>query len=242
MRFAVHLAPLVLIPGMLCDARLWCDQTAVLEESRPVVIPDVSRADCLQQLARDLLANHLPERFVLGGLSMGGYLALEILRQLHEAEQSDRVEKLILIATSARADAPEQTRVRRGLIELTKRGRFKGVTPQLLPTLIHPSRVEDHAMTRVIFAMADDIGVEGFVAQETAVMNRRSQLEFLPEIAQPTLIICGDHDQRTPPECSDEMAQLIANNDYHLLKDCGHLPPMEQPAMVTALMQAFLDV
>jgi len=234
--------PLVLLPGMLCDARLWYDQTAVMEDQRHVLIPDLSRADCLQQLARDLLANHLPERFILGGLSMGGYLALEILRQLYEAGQADRVERLVLIATSARADTSEQTRVRKGLIELTKRGRFKGVTPQLLPSLIHPSRVEDHTMTQVIFSMADDIGVEGFIAQETAVMNRRSQLGFLPDITQSTLIICGDHDQRTPPECSEEMASLIPNNEYHLLADCGHLPPMEQPTMVTELMQAFLDV
>lgn len=234
--------PIVLLPGMLCDARLWAAQAELFEESRAVIVPNIANFDDLKPLATYLLKVEMPERFILGGLSMGGYLALEMMRQLIMQQGGlARVEKLILIATSARADTVEQTRTRRGLIELARKGKFKGVTPSLLPSLIHHGRVNEASITQTIFDMAETVGMEGFINQETAVMRRRDQRDILPKIACPTLILCGDDDQRTPPACSEEMTKAIRGAKYHLLPECGHLPPLEMPDVVSEMMGQFIE-
>lgn len=234
-----HPAPLVFLPGMLCDRRLWQAQIEALGDERATSAPDLTAADSIEALAEAVLAA-APERFVLIGLSMGGYVALEMARQLIAAGSLGRLEKLALIATSARPDTAAQSRVRRELLELAKRGRFQGVTPKLLPTLIWHGRTGDQRLTGTIFAMAADLGREGFIRQETAVMNRPDQRPTLPRIACPTLILCGDHDRRTPPECSEEMHARLPDSRYRLLEDCGHLPPLEMPQQVTALLADFL--
>ncbi len=233
---------LFLLPGMLCDARLWRHQVAALGDQYSIIIPDISRHDRLDALADDVLAQ-VPDDapFVLGGLSMGGYLAFEIIRLLHVRGELERVQKLMLVATSARGDTKDQARVRRGLLQLARKGQFKGVTPKLLPTLVYPGHADDEEIAQTIFDMADAIGREGFIRQETAVLHRRDQRELLAEISCPTLIICGDHDLRTPSECSEEMHRLIPHSDYHLLENCGHLPPLEVPDLMTRLMNEFLE-
>lgn len=229
---------LALIPGMLCDARLWRAQTPLLNHYQ-IQIPDLALMEDIPSIASQLI-DSLPETFTLGGLSMGGYIALEMYRQLLEAGEAHRVEKLLLIATSARSDTAEHVRVRKGFIALARLGKFKGVTPKLLPTLIHPSRVEEAEITDVIFDMADAVGLEAFIRQEAAVMNRYDQLAILPRVTCPTFILCGEDDQRTPLECSEEMRGLIPQANLHVLKECGHLPPLEKPEETGRLMAAFL--
>ncbi|HSR72455.1 MAG TPA: alpha/beta hydrolase, partial [Kiloniellales bacterium] len=129
--------PLILVPGLLLDGALWRAQIEGLADLAEPEVADLTRQDSLAAMARDVLAA-MPARFALAGLSLGGYVALEILRQAPE-----RVERLALLDTLARPDKPDQTRRRRGLIALARRGRFKGVTPRLLPLLIHESRLED---------------------------------------------------------------------------------------------------
>lgn len=231
---------LLFLPGMLNDARLWRAQQAALAARWTIRHADLTGAERIADLAAEVRAQ-APERFVPIGLSMGGYVALELIRQLLEAGEDDRLAGLVLIATSARADTPEQRRVRAGLLDLARRGRFKGVTPQLLPTLLHADHASDPTIAETVFAMADAIGREGFIRQETAVMHRRDQRDLLAETHCPTLILCGDHDRRTPPECSAELHAGIAGSRYHLLEDCGHLPPLERPERVNALLSDFLD-
>jgi pimeloyl-ACP methyl ester carboxylesterase len=143
---------LVLLPGLICDAALWSHQIATLGGDAAIIVPDLSSRDVIADLARDVLAT-MPKRFSLAGFSMGGYVALEIMRQAPE-----RVERLALLATSARADTERQARRRRGLIELSGRGEFKGVTPRLLPRLVHPSRLEDRSLIETVEGMAARIG------------------------------------------------------------------------------------
>lgn len=231
---------LLFLPGMLNDARLWRAQQAALAGHWPIRHADLTGADRIDDLAAGVQAL-APERFVPIGLSMGGYVTLELVRQLLETGEGERLAGLVLIATSARADTPEQRRVRAGLLDLARRGRFKGVTPQLLPTLLHSDHAYDETIAETVFAMADGIGREGFIRQETAVMHRRDQRDLLARITCPTLILCGDHDRRTPPECSEELYADIAGSRYHLLEDCGHLPPLERPERVNALLNDFLD-
>jgi pimeloyl-ACP methyl ester carboxylesterase len=227
-------------PGMLCDHRLWqpiLPWVAPLVDIRPM---DIAHTDDIRAHAASLVPQ-VEEGALLVGLSMGGYVALELMRQLLEAGQAGRVRGLVLVATSPFADTSEQTKSREGLIKLARMGKFKGVTPRLMPTLIHPSRVEEPSITKTVLDMAEDIGLEAFIRQETAVMNRRDQTDILPRIPCPTLIMVGDGDQRTPPPCSEKMAALIPGAEFHMLQTCGHLPPLELPEETGRLMRSFIE-
>lgn len=168
---------------------------------------------------------------------MGGYVALEIMRQAPE-----RVTRLLLMDTSTRPDTAEQTRRRRGLIELAKRGDFKGVTPRLLPMLIAPERLADNVLTKTIMDMAQRVGKEAFLRQQTAILGRVDSRPFLPDIKIPVTIICGEHDALTPPEHSHEMAQLIGGKtQVEVIRKSGHLAPLESPEAVNSILIKAMD-
>lgn len=225
--------PLLLLPGLLCDARLWRDQVAGLAGLAPAVIADVTLDDSLPAMAARALAA-APQHFALAGLSMGGYLAFEILRQAPE-----RVARLALLDTSARADSPEQARRRRGLMALTRTGMFRGVTPRLLPQLLHPSHLLGEVGQQVV-AMAERVGREAFLRQQAAILARPDSRPLLPGLRIPTLVAVGEADALTPPDRAAEMAALIPGARLAHIPRCGHLPPMEDPAATTALLRDWL--
>ena len=148
--------PLVLVPGLLCDDALWEPQIDWLSDIAEPTVGDTLQDDSLSNMAARIL-DAAPDRFALAGLSMGGYVCMEIMRQAPE-----RVERLALLDTSGRADSAEQNRRRRGLIELAKIGKFKGVTPRLMPLLIHTERQQDTALTTCVIDMASRVGQRGF--------------------------------------------------------------------------------
>lgn len=223
---------LLLLPGLLCDARLWRGQIAGL--AAPATVADLTRDDSVADMATRALAE-APPRFALAGLSMGGYVAFEIMRRAPE-----RVTRLMLFDTSARPDTPEQSRRRRGLMALSRAGRFRGVTPRLLPMLVHPDRVEEQPLADEVMAMADRVGKEAFLRQQTAIMNRPDSRPDLPTIAVPVLVVVGAQDALTPPELAREIAGGVPGARYAEIPDCGHLPTMEHPEQATALMAEFL--
>ena len=226
---------LVLLPGLLCDAALWQPQVAGLSDLATCMVADLTRQDSIAAMAAETLAA-APERFALAGLSMGGYVALEIMRQAPE-----RVARLALLDTKARADTTPETQRRKDLLALAQRGRFKGVTPRLLPLLIHAARQENSDLPAVVMAMADRVGAEAFLRQQTAIMGRPDSLATLPGIACPTLVLCGRQDALTPLSCSEEMAAGIPGADLVVIEDCGHLATMERPEEVTAALRAWLE-
>ncbi len=226
--------PLVLLPGLLCDAALWRPQVEGLAEVAEPLIIDLTKDDSFPAMARRALAA-APQSFALAGLSMGGYVAQEIMRQA-----PDRVEKLALLDTSARADTPEQTARRRGLIELSEKGEFKGVTPRLLPLLIHAARHEDEPLGAIVMGMAERVGKEAFLRQQKAIMGRPDGREDLRRIACPTLVLCGRQDALTPLALHEEIAGLVAGAKLVVVEDCGHLSTLEKPATVTAAMRQWL--
>ncbi len=226
--------PLVLCPGLLCDAALWRHQIENLADIADITVGDFTIDDSLPGMASRLLAT-APERFALAGLSMGGYVAQEIIRQAPE-----RVTRLALLDTSARADTPEQTKRRRDLMDLAGRGRFRGVTPQLMPLLIHPDRLEDEPLTQAIMAMAENVGPEAFLRQQTAIAARPDGRGDLAGIACPTLVLCGRQDRLTPVEVNIEIAEGIPGADLVILGDCGHMTTMERPEATTAAMRVWL--
>lgn len=226
---------LVLLPGLLNDAALWQHQIDTLGDVADITVADLTGEESMAALARGVL-EAAPDRFSLAGLSMGGYVAQEIMRQA-----PDRVERLALIDTSYLADTPEQTERRKNFIEMAQHGEFKGVTSRLLPLLIHDARLGDEDLTEPLFAMAERVGKDAFVRQQTAIMHRPDSTHDLGLIHCPTLVLCGRHDQLTPPEVHAEMASRIPNAKLVVVEDCGHLSPLERPYAVSAALRYWLQ-
>jgi len=225
--------PLILLPGLLCDAGLWQYQMTALAEFSEPSVADLTASDSIAAMASSVLAA-APERFALAGLSMGGYVAFEILRRA-----SERVSHLALLDTSARADT-EEVRVRRhGLIELARIGKFKGVTPRLLPLLLHAEHLVE-PFTGIVTGMAERVGQAAFIRQELAILNRIDSRPSLAAIDVPTLVLCGDADQLTPPAIAEEIAAGIAGARFTLIEGSGHLSPLEQPEVVNRAMIEWL--
>lgn len=226
--------PLIFLPGLLCDAALWAHQAQDLADVADVTVGDLTQDSVIAAMAERVLAV-APDRFALAGLSMGGYVAQEIMRR-----EPERVERLALINTSARPDTAAQTKTRRELIRLSQIGKFKGVTPRLLPNLIHPSRLKDPTVADVVIGMAERVGQEGFTRQQTAIMGRVDGRGDLHAIRVPTLIICGREDLLTPPVVHEEMAAAVHGARLVIAEVCGHLAPLERPEIVTPALRQWL--
>ncbi|HXX03108.1 MAG TPA: alpha/beta fold hydrolase [Xanthobacteraceae bacterium] len=220
--------PVILVPGLNCSARLYAEQIPALWRFGPVAIADHTRDDSMPAIARRILAA-APPRFALAGLSMGGYIALEMTRQAPE-----RVAKLALLDTSSRPETPEQTKNRLRVIELAEKGRFAEVADLLFPIFVHRERRDDEALKGVVRLMAEETGAEAFLRQERAIIGRADARPGLAAIKCPTLVLVGDGDELTPPHLSEEIAAGIAGARLVVVADCGHLSTLERPAAVTA--------
>lgn len=229
-----HSLPIVLIPGLLCSPRLYAEQIPELWRLGPVTLAQHTRDDSMAAIARRILAS-APERFALAGLSMGGYVCFEILRQAPQ-----RVARLVLLDTSARADTPEQSALRRAQIESARGGELATVADVLFPRLVHARRWGDESLRRLWRAMVQDVGAEGFIRQQTAIIGRPDSRPGLATVRCPTLVIVGDGDVATPPERSEEIANGIPGARLAIIRDSGHLSTLEQPLAVTKAMVEFL--
>lgn len=226
---------LVFLPGLLCDARLWDHQVDTLDDLCHPQVADLTGHDSIEDMAAHVLAT-VPERFALAGLSMGGYVAMEIMRRAPE-----RVEGLALLDTSARPDSEQKKRQRKGLIDLAGMGKFKGVTPRLLPLLIHPDRQEDVLLTSTVMKMAEHVGQDAFSRQQTAIMGRVDSRRDLRAVRCPSLVIVGRQDALTPVDHAEEMAQAIYGAKLVVIEDCGHLSSLEKPEAVSAVLRYWLQ-
>ncbi len=227
--------PLILIPGLLNTARLWADQAAVLGRGRPVQVADSAVADTLKGLADGVLRG-APERFALAGLSMGGYVAFEILRRAPL-----RVDRLCLVDTTARPDTADQSARRRMLMDLAIREGIAAVLPMLLPGFLAPRHKDDPHLVGVVTEMANAVGAEGFVRQQLAILARPDSRGDLAGIGIPTMVLVGADDQITPKDRAEEMAGAIPDAQLVVIPDAGHFAPLENPKGVTAAMQRWLD-
>ena len=227
--------PIVLVPGLLCSPRLFADQLPVLWQHGPVTIAAPTRDHTMAAIASRILAD-APPRFALAGLSMGGYICFEIVRQAPE-----RVARLALLDTSARPDTPEQTQRRQAQIALARSGRLAEVTDQQFPLLIHPSLHGDAAARGLVRLMASETGAEAFIRQQQAIIGRVDSRPGLGDIGCPTLVLVGDGDQLTPPELSAELAGAIPGARLLVVAGAGHLTPLEQPEQVTNALVEWLQ-
>lgn len=226
----------LLLPGLASDQALWRDQWPLVAARGPARVGDVhARFDTLPAMAAALLAEN-PGELVLIGTSMGGILALEVVRQA-----PDRVRGLALLGSSARPDTPELIALRSQAITLFEQGRMDEVLRANLPFAFHPSKADDPALTADYLAMIRRAGPEQLIRQNRAIMARADSRPLLPSIDCPTLVVGGESDLLTPPECSREMAAAIPGAQLQLLPETGHLLTWEQPAAVNALLAGWLD-
>jgi pimeloyl-ACP methyl ester carboxylesterase len=226
--------PLVLIPGLGCTGRLFGPQAPVLGR-HAVAIADHRSDETMEAIVERLLAT-APPRFGLIGLSMGGYVALETQRRA-----PDRVTRLALLDTSARADTGE-TRVNRArLIALAEVGRLEDVHRALWPRLVHPDRTGDAELEGVVSAMLRETGAPAFARQQRAILSRRDQRDHCPSIEIPTLVLVGADDLITPPDLAREMAEAIEWASLVVVPGCGHLSTLEQPDAVNEALSRWLQ-
>ncbi len=228
--------PLVLLPGLLCDAALWEPQLSDLADVADFFVADLTEQESLQDMAAAVLRDSPWQEFALAGLSMGGYVAQEIMRQAPQ-----RVKKLALLDSRSRGELPEETERRRALMELAQSGRnFTPVTKRMLPFLVHESRVKDEPLVKVIREMAERTGIEAYLRQQEAIIARPDFRAMLPNIVCPTLMLCGRQDRLTPLENSEQMAAAIRSAKLVVLEECGHMSTLERPAQVNRALRDWL--
>jgi len=218
--------PIVLVPGLLCTAEAFASQIAALWPFGPITVASTLEGDTVAEMAAAILAS-APPRFALAGISMGGYICLEIMRQAPE-----RVLKLALLDTSARADTADQIEKRRALVAQAKSGDFPALAAQLLNSIMHPAHQNDSTLRDVNERMAKIVGRDGFARQMAAIMARVDSRSSLAMISIPTLILVGDCDSVTSPDRSEEMAAAILGARLIVVPECGHASTMEQPEAV----------
>ncbi|WP_395328150.1 alpha/beta fold hydrolase [Novosphingobium sp. BL-8H] len=227
---------LVLVPGLSCDRHVWQAQVAGLADIAEISIGDTLKGDSIALMASRVL-DAAPERFAIAGFSMGGYVAMEIWRRAPE-----RVIRLALVDTNARADTEEQAALRRAAIATARSRGFEHVLRGSLRQLVAPDCPEP--LFEDVVQMALRVGFGTYMDQQAAIIDREDSLETLSTVTVPTMVMVGDMDALTPPRLAEEMVQALtqplAETVYEVIADAGHMAPMEQPEAVNAAFRRWL--
>jgi pimeloyl-ACP methyl ester carboxylesterase len=227
--------PIVLVPGLNCSARLYAGQIPALWRFGPVTVADHTRDDNIPAIARRILDN-APARFALAGLSMGGYIAFEIMRQAPR-----RVARLALLDTGARPESPQQTERRRPAMAKASNGGFAAVTDDSFFFFVHPDRYADAALKNTVRLMAEETGLPAYLRQQQAIITRPDSRPSLAAITCPTLVLVGAQDKGTTPDLAREIAGGIAGSRLVVVPDCGHLSTIERPEAVTQALVEWMQ-
>lgn len=227
---------LVLIPGLNCTPALYAPQWPALASGRPILVADNTTDDTIAAIVDRLLAV-APARFALCGLSMGGYVAFEVMRRAPE-----RVTRLALLDTTAKPPTPETNLPREQMISLAEKGAFDNVVTVLWQKLVAPGRLADETLRLEVRAMAEAVGPTSFIRQQRAIMGRSDARPVLGTISVPALVVVGAEDAITPPDEAREIAAGIGTKARYLeVPGCGHLSTLEAPEIVTAALLEWLD-
>ncbi|MGR3289913.1 MAG: alpha/beta fold hydrolase [Paracoccaceae bacterium] len=227
--------PLVLVPGMMCDARLFAPQIVALSAVRSIQIAPITGADSVAKLA-DLVLASAPERFALAGWSMGGGVAMEIQRRAPH-----RVTRLALMDTNCLGETAAASAAREESIVLAKSGRLAEVIRELIKPEDLAKGPHRREILEAMLRMALELGPKVYVRQSRALQRRPDQQKTLRKLKIPTLFLCGEHDQITPRLRHEFMSTLVVGSQLEIIANAGYLPTLEQPAKVTELLQKWLE-
>lgn len=226
--------PLVFLPGMMCDARLFGPQIAELSADMAVMCAPVTQGERIEEIASGLL-DQLPKRFALAGLSMGGIVAMEILRRA-----PDRITRIALMDTNPLAETPAFAALREPQIVRVRSGRLLEVMrDEMKPNYLAPGPQRTDVLN-LVMDMAETLGPEVFVRQSRALQRRRDQQAVLRKCRVPALVLCGRHDELCPVKRHSFMAELIPYAELVVLENSGHLPTLEQPAETTQALRNWM--
>ena len=225
----------LVLPGLLEDADAFEHQLPALREIATCKVADLTRGDTIAKLAEEALAQAPQGPLAVAGHSMGGYVALEMVRRWPE-----RIERLALLNTHARPDSPESTENRRRLMALAEKD-FHGVIQALTPKLLAPAHQRELGMTGTISEMALGVGKEAFLRQERAIIGRIDSRPGLGAIRCPTLVVAGREDQIMPVEWLEELARGIPGARLEVIEGCGHMACLEKPGEVAKLLRGWLE-
>ena len=226
--------PLVLVPGMMCDARIYWPQVEVLSREMNVTVACATQGERIEEIASNILMG-LPAKFALAGLSMGGIVAMEILRRAPE-----RVTRLCLMDTNPLAETPQSAAGYEPMIVGVKAGRLDEVMRGFMkPDYLAPGP-QRMKVLGLMAEMARDLGPEVFLRQVRALQKRRDQQSTLRKCKVPALVMCGAHDGLTPPKRHSFMAELIPYAKLEIVEEAGHVPTLEAPEVVTALLREWM--
>jgi len=223
----------VILPGLLTDEALFHHQVRTLSDIAHCSVADYGMAENIADMAYGVLAQ-APEQFVLMGFSMGGYVALEIMRIAPE-----RVQALVLVSTSARAES-EEARTARAKMMGQAQNNFQIVLDLMMPKLLHPSRMRYHSNVIIVYTMGLRVGQETFLRHSRAIMDRSDSRSYLGKITCPTLILCGRDDVLTPVALHEELAAGITGAQLRILPESAHFLTIGRPALVSKVLRNWL--
>ena len=235
MEKALMKLPIILLPGLMCDKRLFQPQLEFLSQERNVIFGKTFGFETISEIASSILET-APEKFILGGLSFGGILALELVRQSPE-----KINKLILMDTSHEAESKYISEKRENQILDAKKGNLKKV---MLEEHI-PNYLADGSTTGSIsdlcIKMAMKLGTKVFIQQSLALMSRIDQTATLQNIEIPTMLLCGKYDRLCNIRLHERMHELIKKSTFNVIDDAGHLPTLENPEKINRILQEWLN-
>ena len=229
------MTPLVLLPGMMCDERLFAPQISELSKQREVHFVQISGHKTISELAADVL-NNAPPVFALAGLSMGGIVAMEVLSQA-----SERVERLALLDTNPLAELSDVAKRRGPQIDAVRNGQLKEIIrDEMKPNYLFDGDKKTKIL-KLCMDMALDIGPDAFIRQSIALRDRIDQKNTLRTYKRPALVLCGRHDVLCPLERHELMHNLLENSKLEIIEDAGHLPTLEQPKITNMALISWLE-
>lgn len=229
------------LPGLMCDHAVWEAQVAALSTQYTCFVADYGEADSITAMAERALVAMPQARFSVAGHSMGGRVALELVRRIPQ-----RIARLALLDTGYQARpaaeaGEEEARKRQRLLDLARAQGMRAMGREWVQRMVHPRRLDDEALLEAILAMIERKSTAIFAAQIRALLSRPCAETLLGQIHCPTLILCGRQDAWSPLARHQRMVQLVSGASLAVIEDSGHMTTMEQPAAVTAALSAWLE-
>ena len=229
---------LVMLPGMMCDQRLFAPQISVLEQNYEITIPTLDEPNSVEGMALRILNEIKTPTFNLLGLSMGGIVAMSMVGLAPQ-----RVRRLALLDTNHKADSVERIAIRNRQISDVQAGKLRSVIKdEMKPIYLAKSHRKNQVLLNLLINMAMDMGDESFVTQSIALRDRADQTQTLQNYSGPSLVLCGDEDTLCPTSQHIQMADYLSQTTFREIENCGHISTLEQPDAVNIALQEWLTL